>query len=914
MVDFPINVVIRPAKAVSGAQTINKQLSTVEASAKKLQKGLNDAFGGVRINQLRRDLTNTSVRISGATTQASKLKRTIADLNRQPLSRLQRNINTVNTGFRRLGRTAVSTLRNIKKEASGARIEVGGLGSAIGAIGAAAGIRSIINTGRSFQNLQRRILSVSESASVAESNFNLIKTVSDETGTSLENNAALFQRLTVATRNLGLDSSRTVGVLKTLNQALVLGGAGASEASAALTQLGQGLASGRLQGDELRSLLENAPLLAEKLAKQLGITTGELRELGAAGELTSDRLISALEGAAGEIDQAFQGLGPSLDQTFQRLENSVLELGASLQPFVENLSDSLGFITGIVQEAGKLVGIFRQLPGADRAQQASTGAASQTLINQLISRATFGSLTGITPRGAEGPNFANQAGQRSSRDIFEFESQKLGNQLGAFDPGADLAPQIAEFRRQLDEAGVSAKDLSAAVQALDATGGNLASTQRFVAQSLGLTISGLKNTTLSTKEVAAATTDLIDITQKKTLIEIQAAAIVAKAIAQEAVARRRLERAVKGQIQTLKDQARLIGIEGVAREALSQRIRAEANLRRKKLDINSAEAQIQLDIIEGLARENAERREAIRLQKEQEAARMADVERDETTRRRFGGGGDPGETPQDDVQKIETFTSRLNDANEAAMQLSVTFADTLVGGINASSDALAEFAISGARDFNALKEQLSSIFADIAKQILAAIIKALILRTITGILNPAAPAGGSTFQGFTGDIGGGAAFQGLSATGTATAHSGRSYTVNEGGREMFVSQSSNLSGWAASRRATNRTHSSRTRLGGRQAGGAVIPGGGALTGFVPPSAGQIIPAADTARLLNQERRGGGQTIVQAAAPKVEVTVTPMIDIGGEVIAAAIKNSDVVQTEIVSTVQKNQDGIRQAGRR
>lgn len=961
MTDFPIRVVIKPDKAISGTKAVKEQLSSLESSAKKLQKTLNETFQDVKLNQLRRDLTNTTVRLRGVTTQSAKLRRTLTDLNRQPLSRLQRGINATRAGFQRLGRTASSALRDIKRRASEAKIEVGGLGSVIAAVGAAAGIRAIINTGRSFQNLQRRILSVSDGALEAEANLQLIKTVSEETGTALETNAALFQRLTVATRRLGLTANRTVGVIRTLNQAMVLGGASAQEARSALTQLGQGLASNRLQGDELRSLLENAPLLAEKLSQQLGITVGELREMGAAGELTGDKLIAALEGAAGDIDQAFKTLGPSLDQTLQRLENSVLELGPALQPFIRNLSDSLTFMTKLVKEAGDLINLFRDAPGASGA--AARGAAGQTFIDQITRRTIGGLGVGVTAPPPERPEFLAQAGQRSSQEVFDFESQKLANQLGVFDRTVEnLGPQLDTFRRKLMEAGVSASDLSSAVVALDSVGGNLASTQQFISKQLGLTAESLdavkKGSTTLVQDINNLITGYTNLgTQVVNSFNAQVAAI------------RKLERATKGQVQTLKDQSRLIGVEGAEREALTQRIRAEASIRRKKLDLNSAEAKTQLDLIEKLALDNAQRRENVKLQKQQvksirdvktandsqiqalqtqsrligleavERAGLAARIQAETTLRsknadvtsaesqsqldlieslaRENAERERGIALREEVQQarddrqieianVETFTSRLMDANTAAQQLSLTFADTLVGGINASADALADFAVNGARDFNALKEQLSNIFKDISKQILAAIIKALILRAISGIVG-----GGGGTDVTTLSAGG---IAGLAATGSSTAHSKRSYTVNEGGRELFVSQSSNLAGWAAGRRASKRTHSSRTRLGGRQAGGAVIPGGGALTGFTPPSAGQIIPAADTARLLNQERRGNQPTIIQAPAPKVEVSVTPQIVVGEKVFEAVIKNSDVVQTAIATTVQKNQAGIRQAGSR
>jgi tape measure domain-containing protein len=71
-------------------------------------------------------------------------------------------------------------------------------------------------------------------------------------------------------------------------------GATAQESSAALIQLKQALASGVLQGEELRSIREQAPLVAQAIAAEMGVTIGELKELGAEGKITTDIVLNAL--------------------------------------------------------------------------------------------------------------------------------------------------------------------------------------------------------------------------------------------------------------------------------------------------------------------------------------------------------------------------------------------------------------------------------------------------------------------------------------------------------------------------------------------------------------------------------------------------------------------------------------------
>ena len=101
-----------------------------------------------------------------------------------------------------------------------------------------------------------------------------------------------------------------IGTAEIINKALVAGGGTAEENQRALRQLTQGLASGVLQGDELRSIREQTPYFMQVLAEGLskiderfeGIGIGDLKELGAQGELTADRIVKDFEGKISEED------------------------------------------------------------------------------------------------------------------------------------------------------------------------------------------------------------------------------------------------------------------------------------------------------------------------------------------------------------------------------------------------------------------------------------------------------------------------------------------------------------------------------------------------------------------------------------------------------------------------------------
>ena len=131
----------------------------------------------------------------------------------------------------------------------------------------------------------------------------------------------LYARLQRISNSIGATQKEVADVTRAISQGLQVAGANAQETSSAIIQLSQGLSSGRLHGDELRSILENAPILAEKLARQLGVNVGQLREMGAQGKLINTEIFDALVRIAGELNQEFSKLPPTIGQSWTIFSN-----------------------------------------------------------------------------------------------------------------------------------------------------------------------------------------------------------------------------------------------------------------------------------------------------------------------------------------------------------------------------------------------------------------------------------------------------------------------------------------------------------------------------------------------------------------------------------------------------------------
>ena len=129
-----------------------------------------------------------------------------------------------------------------------------------------------------FQNRLRLVVdSEEEVRDVTQELFDIAQRTRVEFGAV----STVYSRTALAARDLGIDQSRLLQFTESVSQALILSGASAQEARGALIQLSQAIASGRLRGDELRSVLEQLPVVAQTIADSLGVTRGEFDRLPA---------------------------------------------------------------------------------------------------------------------------------------------------------------------------------------------------------------------------------------------------------------------------------------------------------------------------------------------------------------------------------------------------------------------------------------------------------------------------------------------------------------------------------------------------------------------------------------------------------------------------------------------------------
>ncbi len=178
-----------------------------------------------------------------------------------------------------------------------------------------------------------------------------LQRIAARTQTELAGNVAVFARLNNSILQMGGTQRDTLRITELLGMAIKVSGASAQEAQSAMTQFAQALGSGKLQGDELRSLLENAPYLMQQLADGIGVPVGALKQLGEEGKLTADVVTNALQKAAGKIAADFA----KVPQTVGGAMTQASDAAARLIERLDTVSGTSAAMTGALKGAGTVL-------------------------------------------------------------------------------------------------------------------------------------------------------------------------------------------------------------------------------------------------------------------------------------------------------------------------------------------------------------------------------------------------------------------------------------------------------------------------------------------------------------------------------------------------------------------------------
>lgn len=263
-------------------------------------------------------------------------------------------------------------------------------GGVVGGIAGAAAAGQLAFAGDQLRLLEAQLRAFTPSAQDAERAFGALISVSRETGTAIRDNAVLLRRLIQAQQDLNASTADVVAFQEIVQKLMIASGAATSEASAGTLQLSQALASGKVQGDEFRSIMENMTAVARAAAQGLfemgkltRPTIGELNKLRETGALTAKDFFQAVLTQGAQANRLFGAMPDTIGRAAAGLSNEFFLLTGRLGE-ITGATD--GLINVLRSLEGALLGLRNTLPSiGDAWEEAFPASILETL--QLIVKA-----------------------------------------------------------------------------------------------------------------------------------------------------------------------------------------------------------------------------------------------------------------------------------------------------------------------------------------------------------------------------------------------------------------------------------------------------------------------------------------------------------------------------------------------
>ena len=279
-----------------------------------------------------------------------------------------------NDSFHKMGKGASGAAPKVKGLGDGLDVVSkkatranGSLKTLIGTVASLAAVKKGMDIADSYTNTNARLGMITSSpAEQAALQNDIFASANRSRGSYTETANAVAKMRMLAGDSFG-SNQEAIGFTELLNKSLKVSGAGQAEQSAAFLQLTQAMAAGKLQGDEFRSVMENAPMVADAIAKYMGKSKGELKELSSQGLITSDIIKNAMFNAADDINGKFNSMPMTFADVWNQIKNTGMQAFGGVfekanamlnsdmgQAAVENL-DAIGWVGDRVDIFGPII-------------------------------------------------------------------------------------------------------------------------------------------------------------------------------------------------------------------------------------------------------------------------------------------------------------------------------------------------------------------------------------------------------------------------------------------------------------------------------------------------------------------------------------------------------------------------------
>jgi len=287
---------------------------------------------------------------------------------REELARAETSFNDVEREIRKANiqqQQFNETIRNGQSAADGLRGKITQIAAAVGAY---LGITKTLNFADELTSTKARLDLMNDGLQTTAELQNMIYASAQRSRTSYLDTAQAVAKLGILAKDAFSSNKEMVAFAEQMNKQFKIGGASIQEQTAAMYQLTQAMASGRLQGDEFRSIMENAPMLAQAIAEYTGKSMGDLRQMSADGKITADIIKNAMFAAADETNKKFNELPVTWGQVWTSITNKAVKAFDPVLAKISQITQNDDFQTlvnnivgGLVIIANAAIGLFEIL-------------------------------------------------------------------------------------------------------------------------------------------------------------------------------------------------------------------------------------------------------------------------------------------------------------------------------------------------------------------------------------------------------------------------------------------------------------------------------------------------------------------------------------------------------------------------
>ena len=325
-------------RASDAVDNFNRRLDATSASANRASSAVNNYNG--RLDATSRSACRVSDAVNNYNGRLDATSRSAVWVSAATNNYNRRLNDTSGSAGRASGATDNFNRRLDATGASATRAS-GGLGKFISLAAAIAGAVKGMKIADEYTNTAARLKLINDGLQTQEELQNKIFEAANRSRGSYNEMANAVAKMGLLAKDAFSSNDELIAFTELVQKAFRISGADPAEQAGAIRQLTQAMASGRLQGDELVSIMENAPMLYDAIAKYMGLSKEELKKLSSEGVITADIIKNAMFDAAEDINKAFEDLPMTFGDAWIAIQNNLLE---TFQPLIQTIAKGAQFI------------------------------------------------------------------------------------------------------------------------------------------------------------------------------------------------------------------------------------------------------------------------------------------------------------------------------------------------------------------------------------------------------------------------------------------------------------------------------------------------------------------------------------------------------------------------------------------